>query len=464
MFFPLDQELELTSAGLTPALLELVVWLGTIEAFTQTPISLRRLLGVTLDHETARRWTEAAGRALLEVEAAATASALVELSQPRPDASPDERTMQVSVDGATVRVTTGESRWAEVKTMAIGEVEARPAEAATGKTGREWTPRTTELSYYSRSEPSEAFELSVTGELARRGVFAAKRVAAINDGAPWIQGLVDHHCPEAIRILDFPHAAQQIARAGQARFGVGTTTQQAWLKTQLTTLKSGDPDQVIAAIQRLGEESEVEGSDQAVIEGVVNYLQTRRDQVAYAQFRSQGLPIGSGAVESANKRVVEARLKGPGMHWQRTNISPMVALRAMKCSQRWQTQWPAISEQLQAELQQRQAEGRQRRRAAKAAQAQVTPADETRVDPLAATTTTSLSQASELGAPVAPSMPVPSGAGSAAVGETARAEPTLTSVRPRAKRVIDGRPTAGHVWRRFHLPGSRPPHPPSAKS
>ena len=37
----------------------------------------------------------------------------------------------------------------------------------------------------------------------------------------------------------------------------------------------------------------------------------------YPEFRRNGWPIGSGMVESANKNVVEARLKGAGMHWQR---------------------------------------------------------------------------------------------------------------------------------------------------
>jgi hypothetical protein len=46
-------------------------------------------------------------------------------------------------------------------------------------------------------------------------------------------------------------------------------------------------------------------------------------------------------VESANKLVVEARLKGGGMHWRRGNITPMVALRASRCYGRWAAPTPA---------------------------------------------------------------------------------------------------------------------------
>jgi hypothetical protein len=49
----------------------------------------------------------------------------------------------------------------------------------------------------------------------------------------------------------------------------------------------------------------------------LGYLEKLREQIAYARFRALGLPIGSGMVESANKNVVEQRLKGAGMHCER---------------------------------------------------------------------------------------------------------------------------------------------------
>ncbi len=59
----------------------------------------------------------------------------------------------------------------------------------------------------------------------------------------------------------------------------------------------------------------------------------------YPEFHSLGWPIGSGMVESANKNVVEARLKGPGMHWERKHVNPMLALRNTVCNDRWQEMW-----------------------------------------------------------------------------------------------------------------------------
>ena len=59
----------------------------------------------------------------------------------------------------------------------------------------------------------------------------------------------------------------------------------------------------------------------------------------YPAYQQQSWPIGSGMVESANKVVVQARLKGAGMHWEPTHVNPMLCLRAAACSERWDEGW-----------------------------------------------------------------------------------------------------------------------------
>ena len=66
----------------------------------------------------------------------------------------------------------------------------------------------------------------------------------------------------------------------------------------------------------------------------------------YPAFQARGWPIGSGVVESANKLVEEARLKGGGMHWARPNANPVLGLRNIVCSGRWAEEWPRIAVRL----------------------------------------------------------------------------------------------------------------------
>jgi hypothetical protein len=74
-------------------------------------------------------------------------------------------------------------------------------------------------------------------------------------------------------------------------------------------------------------------------------MRKRLGLMQYPTFRRAGWPIGSGMVESANKLVVQARLKGTGMRWERKNVNPMLALRNGVCSERWQETWQAASKQ-----------------------------------------------------------------------------------------------------------------------
>jgi hypothetical protein len=56
----------------------------------------------------------------------------------------------------------------------------------------------------------------------------------------------------------------------------------------------------------------------------------------YHQYRAAGWPIGSGTVESGNKVMMQARMKGPGMHWAPEHVNPLLALRSGACSNRWE--------------------------------------------------------------------------------------------------------------------------------
>ena len=112
-------------------------------------------------------------------------------------------------------------------------------------------------------------------------------------------------------------------------------------------LKHGDPQQVLSSLRELIKELEATGRADTeafkTLKGSLEYLEKRQEQIRYAEFQAMGYPIGSGAVESANKLVVEARLKGSGMHWARAHVNPMVALRTMICSDRWEEAWPQIT-------------------------------------------------------------------------------------------------------------------------
>jgi hypothetical protein len=377
---------------------ESIVLLGTVGPFERVPLVLDRLLRVPVSVETARRLTERIGRTEEQREDAEAER--VRATLPMPETGP--AIQQLSLDGAMVPLVGG--TWAEVKTLALGEVDQRTA--ADGS--RQIT--TTALSYFSRLTDAETFRELARGELYRRGTAAATVVCAVQDGAEWQQRFVDHHRPDAVRILDFPHALEHLGTAGRAVFGPGTAAFSEWLGIQAHTFKHGDPEVVLTALRTLDLDAAVDPEAATHQAEALAYFEKRRAQITYADFRQQGYPIGSGAVESANKLVVEARLKGSGMHWDRASVNPMVCLRDLLCSNRWATAWPAI---WRAHL----AASRRRPRRTVAA----------RPEP-PATPPPPPGPPARSDAPPQPVLPPP---------------PSATP-----PRVVDGRPTADHPWRK----------------
>ncbi len=55
----------------------------------------------------------------------------------------------------------------------------------------------------------------------------------------------------------------------------------------------------------------------------------------YLRMAALKLPIGSGAIERAIRRVVNLRLKGPSISWHKTSAEAVLLLRSYDKAGRW---------------------------------------------------------------------------------------------------------------------------------
>ncbi len=351
-FFPLDDELQLLPGCLTPRLQEQLTRLGAWMPFGKAAVMFQDFTRVGVSEDYAQQHTEDAGAAYVAVQTAEVEQ--LERETPQPPAGPPKQCL--SADGAMVPLVGGV--WAEVKTLMIGEVAAPVLDAKRG----EWVVQTQAVSYFSRLADHHTFERLALVETHRRGVETAGQVGAVLDGAEWLQGFVNFHRPDAVRILDFPHGAEYIGKMGQAVCGEGTPASQAWLIPLLHRLKHEGPAEVLADLRALTQTH----PDLPELADHLAYLEKREAQMQYPAFQAAGWPIGSGAVESGNKLVVEARLKGSGMHWARSHIDPMLALRNIVCNDRWEEAWPQIVAYQRQRDAARRAERQRKRREARA--------------------------------------------------------------------------------------------------
>ena len=316
-FFPLDQELQVPEGHLLPHAQDTLVSLSSELPFRRAVAHLERTLGVVVHASTARRQTLAVGQRMLEGQN--------QQAQPLA-ACPEEQAaerMVMSSDGSMVPLVGG--IWAEVKVVAIGAVERR-------RRKDEEQIVTTDLTYFARMAPAATFADQASAELRRRGIERAKEVCAIQDGAEWIQGFVQGHRSDAVRILDFAHAASYVYEIAEKVREAGGHLPARWEDGLLHRLKHEGPTRVLRHLTRLSRRS-------PQIQEQVAYLQKRHNLMEYPTYRASGWPIGSGSVECSHKLVVQARLKGPGMHWKPEHIHPMLALRLALLNERWSEAW-----------------------------------------------------------------------------------------------------------------------------
>lgn len=257
-----------------------------------------------------------------------------------------------SVDGAMIPLVHGQ--WTEVRTLAVGEVE--PLHSSHDGL----TNHTTNLSYFSRRTDSSTFTDQALLELHRRGIETAKRVGAVVDGAEWCQQFIDVHKPDAVRILDLPHAAEYVTAMAQTAGPDGPLLTAAELTQQLHELKHSGPAKVLEDLRALV----AAHPTLPELAKKLAYLEKREGQMLYPDFLAAGWPIGSGIVESANKLVVEERLKGAGMHWADGHVNPMLALRNAVCNDRWSEVWTLIEGEQRRQVAVRRLELQQQRHVA----------------------------------------------------------------------------------------------------
>lgn len=337
VFFPLDEEWGRTSSDLTPHAQEGLVRLATWVPDSKAAQLLERLLGVEVSQATAHRWTT---HAVYEEWEEQTAQR--EQSQPEACKQADQQVM--SADGAMGALVGG--GWADVKTLVIGE----------GETTSPGEKRVQNLSSCSRLADVAGCAQATFLETHRRGIEQARDVAAVMDGADWLQGCVEYHRADAVRILDVAHAAEDVHALGEAVQRAGHRLPGRWLDGVLHRLTHDGPERVLLHLARLCQRcstSEVRTTWQSLLQ--------RHSHMHYPLSRAAGWPSGSGMVESANTLVGEARLKGAGMHWKREHVHPMLLLRHAVCNDRWSDTWQRRLKQAQRQRQQQRQQHRQLR-------------------------------------------------------------------------------------------------------
>jgi hypothetical protein len=309
--------------------------LGGLTTFAEAAQLLETLAGVDVGIETLRTHAEAAGTALEGEQRAAMAHVQAKQEPPAQYAPVAEtQTLVVEADGVMARYrdrhldgTLIEGDWHEIKLGLVGAWQdgqlVDPSYVAARETAARFAPRL-------GTEAARRGALDIVGwrglDTDGGGAEATlRRVVVIGDGAKWIwEHVASTFGSERVEILDWFHCCQHVWVIGDAVHGAGTPQSAAWVAHAKDVIWHEGPDallRLLASCRATSEEAT------KTLETERGYFRTNAERMRYAAYRDQGLPVGSGAVESAAKHLVQQRLKRAGMRWSELGARAILHLR-----------------------------------------------------------------------------------------------------------------------------------------
>lgn len=151
----------------------------------------------------------------------------------------------------------------------------------------------------------------------------------LSDGERFLRGLQEKYFPDYIAILDIYHVKERLWKFSHCFHREGSKEAENYVSFLYRMLLEGN---VFGCLQAMKTSLQLPGlskTRQKTIREIVLYFEENQDRMRYDQYLRNGLPIGSGNVESACKILVKQRMEGCGMRWSKSGANAMLALRAI---------------------------------------------------------------------------------------------------------------------------------------
>ena len=158
----------------------------------------------------------------------------------------------------------------------------------------------------------------------------AEQMVFITDGAPWLKNWIEDAFPQATSILDYYHCSEHVHGFTEVFF-LNKEQGLQWAEQQKELLLQSQVSVVIMAnIKALPNKKRKDKQK------LLNYLKANEDRMDYKRYKSMGCGIiGSGAIESAHRTVVQRRMKLSGQRWSKKGAQHMLNLRVIYMNGQW---------------------------------------------------------------------------------------------------------------------------------
>jgi hypothetical protein len=312
---PLDQALGLAARSThSLEVQERCLLLATEMSYAKASRTAGEMRGWEVSHGLIHDWAQEVGAELEQEVAEVQASMFEHGVLQEVKAAPD--TLWVSVDGTLVH-----DRDRQNMEIKAGMVWSKVATISKGRT------QVVDRTLYAGVESSAVFAERLVTQLQARGVFHARQVFLVADGADWIKTFGERYLPHAVYLLDWYHLVENL------RYGLGH--QHPRLGRALELARAGRAYDLIQLLERAARR--LEDPDQIPrCRKLIDYVHSNRDGIKNYRL----VPLASsGPMEKAIDILASRRLKSRGMSWRRPGAHHMVRLRLLRLNNRWDEFW-----------------------------------------------------------------------------------------------------------------------------
>jgi len=190
--------------------------------------------------------------------------------------------------------------------------------------------------YLSAFQGPSDFGISLRREAIRRGLFSAREIVLLIDGAPGLEKLGHDYFPGAVQIVDFYHALEHLQTLIETLWGKGEEARNKRRRHYWKKLLAHDG--VDRIIKQARKEALLRGIV-AQVETALGYFVNNVARMQYGTFRAKKYFIGSGVVEAGCRSLIGKRCKQSGMFWGEPGADKVLAFRCIHASRRMDSFW-----------------------------------------------------------------------------------------------------------------------------
>ena len=315
-----------------PAMLKIAYWAQNQGSYQRAEEAIAEAMHINVNDDTVRQVANYVGTMVFQNDCEKAEEAYRASENAKLEFAHDKKgVVYIQTDGAALNTRhkdENDSTWRENK---LGEVfttdDIHYWTDAKGKQRHQLLRK----EYTSFIGPASEFKKHLLACALSNGYGRYKETVVLSDGATWIRNMVEEVFPDAQQILDFYHLCENVNTFAKHLFKTDETKCKLWAQDICDSLKSSQHESVLRDLSAFKDEKKIAGCP-------VNlhlYISNNVKNIDYVSYESKGYFIGSGAIESGNKIVLQDRLKRAGMRWNTATAQAMLSLKSKAESNIW---------------------------------------------------------------------------------------------------------------------------------